>query len=230
MKRKEANKNNMRNSLRAVFSENAVVINEFPALEESVARYGTVIGEIDELDKKFITSIDGKTSTKNLQEDELILNLMPVKAGLYAFAVKNKNEELRVLTKDSESTLKRMPDPEFLKKAQLIIGEAQKNIADLTSYKITAAVLTELQEKITAFGAAIDGKDTSFANRSAFRIALTEKLDEADEIITEELDQLMELVRKSQPVFYDQYQAARTIKDLGGAHKVVEEEKKPGSN
>ncbi len=227
MKRREMNKKNTINALNAVFTENAVIVDGYPALKEGAAGLRRVTGEIDELDKKFITSVDGKTSSKNLLEEELIEHLMPVKAALYAYAVRSKNEELRVLTKESESGLRKMPDPELLKKAELIIGESQKNLPDLASYKITAEVITELQEKITAFGTAIDGKDTGFANRSALRIALTEKFDEADEIIADQLDQLIELVRKSHPLFYDQYQTARTIKDLGGAHKAIEEEKKP---
>jgi len=230
MKRKEANRNNMRKTLEAVFSENRLIIDEYPALMESVTRLGIVLGEIDGLDKQFITSVDGKTSTKNLIEDELIEELMPVKAALYAYAVRSKNEELRVLAKDSESTLRRIPDAELLKKTELITAEAEKHKTDLADYKITEEVITELKSKTSLYAAAIDGKDTSFANRSALRIALTNKFDEADEIITEELDHLIELVRKSHPLFYDQYQAAITIKDLGGAHKAVEEEKKTESN
>lgn len=225
MKRREMNKKNTVNALNAVFTENATIVNGYPALKESVAGLRRVTGEIDELDKKFITSVDGKTSSKNLLEEELLEDLMPVKAGLYAYSVKGKNEELKTLTKDSESSLRKMPDPELLKKTQLIIAEAEKLKTELADYKITEEVITELKSKTSLYAEALDGKDTSFANRSALRIALTQKFDEADEIITEELDQLIELVRKSHPLFYDQYQAARTIKDLGGAHKVVEEEK-----
>ncbi len=222
MKRHEANKLNMLKAVNAVLESSTTIVTEYPALSDAATEFKTKIAEINAIDKKFSTSIDGKTSTKNMLEDELIEDLMPVKAALYAYAVRNKNEELKVLTKESESKLKRMRDPEFLQKAELIKTEAQKHLTDLVAYKITETVLTELQEKITAFGEAIDGKDTGFANRSALRIALTEKFDEADSILTEQLDALIELVRKSNTLFYNQYYSARVIKDLGTPQKTDE--------
>ena len=219
MKRHEANKLNMLKAVNAVLESSITIVSEYPALSEAAAELKTKIAEINAIDMIFSTSIDGKTSTKNMLEDELIEDLMPVKAALYAYSVRNKNEELKTLTKESESTLKRMRDPEFLQKAELIKTEAQKHLTDLAAYKITEIVLTELQEKITAFGEALDGKDTGFANRSALRIALTEKFDEADNILTEQLDALIELVRKSNTLFYDQYYVARVIKDLGTPQK-----------
>lgn len=224
MNRHETNKFNMFKAVTAVFEQNSSAAAEYPALGETFTQFKGVLAEIDATDKKFITSIDGKTITKNLLEDELIDELMPVKAALYAYAVKNKNEELKALTGDSESALKRMRDPEFLKKGELIKGEASKHLADLAVYKITEALLTELQGKIDAFAAALDGKDTGFASRSALRKALSDKFDEADIILNEQMDTLIELVRKSNTLFYDQYFAARGIKDLGAGKK---EEEKP---
>jgi len=49
-----------------------------------------------------------------------------------------------------------------------------------------------------------------------------EKFDEADSILTEQLDALIELVRKTNTLFYDQYYSARVIKDLGTPQKTEE--------
>jgi len=208
----------------AVFEQNSSVTAEYPALGETLALFKNALTEIDATDKKFITSIDGKTVAKNLLEDELIDEVMPVKAALYAYAVKNKNEELKALTVQTEAALKRMRDPEFLKKAELIKAEAVKHLADLATYKITEALLADLQEKIDAFAAALDGKDTGFANRSALRKVLTDQFDAADAILAEQMDTLIELVRKNNTLFYNQYFSARGIKDLGMGRK---EEEKP---
>ncbi|KAF0138811.1 MAG: hypothetical protein FD122_3693 [Stygiobacter sp.] len=222
MNRYETNKYNMFKAVNAVFEQNSSVTTEYPALGEALTGFNSVIAEIDATDKKYITSTDGKTVTKNLLEDELIGEVLPVKSALYAYAVKTKNEELKVLTVESESALKRMRDPEFLRKAELIKAEAQKHLADLAPYKISEATLAELQEKIEAFGAALGGKDTGFANKSALRKALTEKFDAADGILTEQMDTLIELIRKNNTLFYNQYFAARVIKDLGMGKKVEE--------
>jgi hypothetical protein len=227
MNRHETNKFNMFKAVSAVFEQNSSVIAEYPALGETLALFKNALTEIDATDKKFITSIDGKTVAKNLLEDELIDEVMPVKAALYAYAVKMKNEELKVLTADSEAVLKRMRDPEFLKKAELIKAEAAKHLTDLASYKITEALLGDLQEKIDAFAAALDGKDTGFANRSALRKVLSDQFDAADAILAEQMDTLIELVRKNNTLFYNQYFSARGIKDLGMGRKEEEKAAEP---
>jgi hypothetical protein len=227
MNRYETNKYNMFKAVTAVFEQNSSIISGYPALGEVLSEFTSVIGEIDATDKKYITSTDGKTATKNLLEDELIEEILPVKAALYAYAVKNKNEELKVITMESESALKRMRDPEFLRKAELIKAEAQNHLTFLADYKITEASLSCLQEKIEAFGNALDGKDAGFANRSALRKSLTEKFDAADAILSEQIDSLIELIRKSNTLFYNQYFAARVIKDLGAGKKIEEKQPEP---
>lgn len=150
---------------------------------------------------------------------------MPIKSALYALGIATGNEELKSLSVGSESSLKKMRDSEFLAKCKMIKKEAVTRLTDLAPYKITEGMLTELQEKIDGFEEALGGKDGGLTNRIALRKELSEKFDEADEIIEHEIDTMMELMRKSQPLFYYQYQAARTIKDLGSSHKVVEEAK-----
>lgn len=224
MTRHETNKYNMYKAVVAVMENNTTLLTEFPVFGEALSSFKESLTQIDTVDKKYLTAADGKTKTKSNAEDELLEEVMPIKSALFAVAVKNKNEELRALTGESEWTLKKMRDADFLKKAELIKAEATTRLAELAVYKVTEAMLTELQEKIDAFSEALNGKDTGFTNRSALRKELNEKFDAADEILKEQFDTLIELVRKSNTLFYDQYFSARGIKDLGMGKK---EEEKP---
>jgi hypothetical protein len=224
MTRHETNKYNMYKAVAAVMESNSTLLTEYPVFGEALNSFKESITQIDAVDKKYLTAADGKTKTKSNAEDDLLEEIMPIKSALYALAITTKNEELKVLTVDSEWTLKKMRDAEFLKKAELIKGEAAERLTALATYKITEAMLTGLQEKIDAFGEALNGKDTGFTNRSALRKELNEKFDAADELLKEHFDTLIELVRKSNTLFYDQYFAARGIKDLGMGKK---EEEKP---
>ena len=153
---------------------------------------------------------------------------MPVKSALYALGSKTNNEPLKALSIDSEATLRRMRDVDFLSKAEDIRGEAAKYLTDLAPYKITEVELTELQEKISAFKAGLGGQDTGIADRSALRKQLSAKFDEMDDLFEESLDHLIELVRKNNRLFYDKYITARGIRDLGGRKKTAED--KPEEN
>ena len=222
MTRHETNKHNMYNSVIAVAESNQQILMEIPVFGEAITSLKSVVAEIDAVDKKYLTAVNGKTQTKSNAEDELLEDVMPVKSALYALAIKTKNEELKALTADSEWALKKMRDADFLKKAELIKTEAMARLAEITPYKITETALTELQEKIEAFREALSGKDSGFTNRSALRKELNEKFDAADEIVNEHLDTMIELIRKSNTLFYDQYFAARNIKDLGMGKKTEE--------
>ncbi len=230
MTRHETNKRGMYRSLGSVFQSNVLLISDLPVIVTAVKKLNTTVEQIDTVNEKYLLAIGGKTETKNLAEDALLEDVMPIKSALYALGVAAGNEELKSLSAGSESSLKKMRDPDFLARCKMIKKEAVTRLTELAPYKITESMLTELQERIDVFEEALVGKDSGFTNRSALRKELSEKFDAADAIIEHELDTMMELLKKSQPLFYDQYQAARAIRDLGSSHKVVEEEKKTESN
>ncbi|MFA7418796.1 MAG: hypothetical protein WCZ90_03845 [Melioribacteraceae bacterium] len=230
MTRHETNKRGMYRTLNSVFQSNVLLISDLPVLTTAINKLNTTVEQIDTVNEKYLLAVGGKTETKNLAEDALLEDVMPIKSALYALGIATGNEELKSLSVGSESSLKKMRDGDFLAKCKMIKKEAVTRSTDLSPYKITESMLTELQEKIDEFEEALGGKDSGLTNRSALRKELSEKFDEADAIIEHEIDTMMELVRKSQPLFYDQYQAARAIRDLGSSHKVVEEEKKTGGN
>lgn len=227
MTRHETNKSNSYKAVIAVAESNATLIADLPAFGLALTALKKVVSEIDAVDKLFITATDGKTASKSNAEDDLLEEIMPVKSALYAYSLSVKDEELKALTLDSEWDLKKMRDADFVKKAELIKKEAAAKLPELEPYKITEANLTELQEKINAFSEALNGKDTGFANRSALRKELTEKFDAADEILEHQLDNLIELVRKTDKLFYDKYYSARGIKDLGMGRKKEEKPAEP---
>ena len=225
MTRHETNKRGMYRSLNAVFQSNVLLISDLPVMVTAVNKFNTVVEQIDIVNEKYLLAVGGKTETKNIAEDTLLEDLMPVKSGLYALGIATGNEELKTLAGGTESSLKKMRDADFLAKSKVIKKEAVTRLTELAPYKITENMLNELQEKIENFEEALGGKDSGFTNRSALRKELGEKFDAADEIIEHELDTMIELIKKRQPLFYDQYFAARNIKDLGAPHKTEEGEK-----
>ncbi len=57
-------------------------------------------------------------------------------------------------------------------------------------------------------------------------MALTELFAKADELLKDEADGIVEVVKETQADFYNQYFSARVIKDLGGSHTKPDDEDK----
>lgn len=218
----EENKLNMFNAVLAVMKEHETVVTEIPALAEATAQFQSEVTAIEETEMQYGQSTSGKTAEKNVAVEEVIVYLLPVRAALYALALKKKDEELKAVSSSTESFLKKLRDVELVKTADEILQAAQQRINDLAPYKITADKLTALKDKIDAVKSKGGKKDTGFSNKSALRKLLTEKFDSADEILSEHMDTMMELVRPDNTQFYNQYFSARVIKDLGAGRKITD--------
>lgn len=219
MTKSEKNIFAMYKAVNAVLTGNATEVDKLPALKDSHTRFSNKITELGSKDTDYISKTDGKTISKTDAENELIENILPVVGGLQVFAKIIDNHELKVTTKVTVTDMKRMRDNELINKAKQIFDFANTNSAELVNYGITADTITQLNTLITNYEAALSDQGSSFAEKQAARKALTLLFDTADDILKDELDNLMELTRSNNPDFYNEYKAARVIKDLGIRHE-----------
>lgn len=143
-----------------------------------------------------------------------------VAGDLHALAVKNGDADLEAKT-DYEIT-------DLLETTQNLIGPLCQNIHDwamtnaaalATGYGTTAADLTDLQTKITAYNPDIaKPRDAIVARKDVTGdIATDEKT--ADGILKKELDKTMKKFRVKNAPFFNEYTSARMIIDLGERHE-----------
>ena len=88
-----------------------------------------------------------------------------------------------------------MRDTELESRARSIHEKAVADASGLASYTITAAKIANLQGRIADFGAALSERESSAAGRVGLTTTLSGLFDQADEILTEDIDRLMETVR-----------------------------------
>jgi hypothetical protein len=219
MTRSETNKKNMGKGVAGIFNKKPEALTNFPYLKEPVEKLNGILNDITTVETEYEKATDGTTASKQIAEEDLLEELIPVKSGLYSLGVKTGNQAIKELTNYSEWDLKKMRDPAFVTKAQSIKDEAAKQLTGLALYNITAETLTELQAKIDAFNSGIENQGTGVTSRSAYKKKLHTLFDALDDVLVEELDELIELVKKHDKLLYDQYDAARGIKDLGGRKK-----------
>jgi len=213
------NKLTMYLGVKAVLENNAGVTSAVPALGTVVGKFNSTIGTIQAKAKEFDLAVTGKAQVKQDAEDELIDALLPAAGCLAAYAHTTKSTELLAKATVTDSTFRRLRDTEIVTKAKGLLELIQGNAAKLGDYGVTADSVTELNEKIDAYAAALGQKESGYSDRASLRKALFDLFDEADTILDKQMDPIMEQFKKRETEFYDSYSVARSIKDIGMARK-----------
>ena len=79
-------------------------------------------------------------------------------------------------------------------------------------------MLDDLKSQIAAYDAATKQVSSGMAERVGARTAVSDLFIQADQILKDELDRMMQFFRVGAPEFYNDYRAARVIKDIGVRH------------
>jgi len=197
-----------------VLSDNQSVVDSLPALAESVTDFKTAMQDISDQDNAYKTITGGATDAKNTAEEALIDSMISLSGATYVYGKKSGDNHSQSLSTFTESDLKQMRDSDLLQKGKSLLEILNQNMNNLANFGVTVETVTDFENKVSFYENALGGKDSKFAESKAARQGLNTLFDKANEILKEELDQMMGLVRSSQSGVYNQYAAARVIKDL----------------
>jgi hypothetical protein len=219
MTNNQENKLTMYEAVQTLLDANGDKTTGNPAFAGAVGRFRSTVEGIKGKSSELEAAGVGRASAKVQAEDQLVSTLMPIASALFVHAGVSSNAELKQKADVSESALRRIRDTDLVAKASALLRTANQYASALGDFGVTPAMLTECQTKLDAFNASIGQRESGAAERVAARTNLLELFDVADKTLNEELDRLMELVRGSQTQFYNEYFAARVIKDLGVRHR-----------
>ena len=218
MKKSEKNKVTMYNAVNAVLSQHQTSIDSIAPLADAVNSFKRVILEITRRDQEF-SDVLGVTAAKNNALDSMTGKAYTISNALYAMARKTGNLELRDASSVSLSDFNKLRENELVQCIQRILSLAWANADAIVAYTITAEKITSLQQSLEQYRKLADGKDNKYAKSKAAREMLFDLFATAGEILKEDIDVMIELVKTTDGDFYSRYKAARTIKDLGGSQK-----------
>lgn len=142
----------------------------------------------------------------------------PIAAAAIAYASQTNNNELLDAVNFSQSELLATRDDLLGDRCQNIHTKANDNIAALAAYGITALMLTDMQNAITAYLAKVPAPSTAKLTKKTATLNLSNLFKATDVILKMQLDKLMLQFKTSHPDFYNNYVAARVIIDLGATH------------
>ena len=214
MTKKEENKLTMYKAVLALLQANGSKTASIPAFANILSQFQAAVQEIEQKHREHQTRAKGAAQQKAQLEDEMVDSLVLLAGAMYVYGVQQQDEELKALTRVSESSFKRLRDTDLLNRARSLYSKAEALAANLGDYGIDEARLTAIKEQIDAYAAALENREMVSAEKTAARQALSQAFDQADEILTDMLDPIMEMYRTQDQQFYNQYQSARVIKDL----------------
>ena len=112
-----------------------------------------------------------------------------------------------------------MRDTELASFGNAVAELSTANVQGVVPFGITAGKIAELKTKADAYSAAIGARESSVADRKGARGSMSDLFDKADELLNEEFDRYMELLRPTETELYNKYFSARVVKDTGVRHK-----------
>jgi len=156
----------------------------------------------------------GDTAAKKQLRATLIAQAMDISRRVVAYASNEDNYELRELVNYSEGRLKLASDTKLVSSCQVIAENANANLGALDTYGITDEMISTLQTSITNFSNAIPkGRIDAAASSNATKQLAT--LFKTLATNWDKIDTLVEMVRTSEPNFYNEYQKVRKVIETG---------------
>ena len=202
-----------------VLSQNQEKWATLAVLAATVPGFLKMVEEIDpamlESEKEISApSVDKETIRENLEEETYLLGIALRSLGNF-----EKNTSITEVTAFSESNLKNMMEDKLVTLVKKVLGLGKENVKKLTNYGIAEAELTKLEGLIAQFTAIQTIPRSKLVDRKAAKETLVEVVDAAKELLTSQIDLQMELMRRREPEFYNAYQSARKIVDIGIRHE-----------
>jgi hypothetical protein len=142
--------------------------------------------------------------------------------------VEKGDNELKARSNLRKYLLQNSRDTKIIQIAESVYETATHEAADLVIYGVQAETLTDLSKQIQDYKLAFGDREQSVAHRKTARLTLQDLFREADAILRNRLDRLMESFKTTHPDFYGAYHSGRRVKNLAGVRhtKKEDEEKK----
>lgn len=190
------------------------ITNPLPNYTSNSTTFVNTITQIQAIAEQQKMSKKGIADNKNQLRDVLIVLTADNSRKLVAYAKFTNNLTLAKEVQFAESKLKRVADTAVKDYAQIVYDRAQPIVASLAAYGITAATQTAFLTAINNYNASIGRPRAGATEKSQFTKQLATLFKTADTALAN-MDTAVEIVRLTQPNFYNGYKTARKIVETG---------------
>ncbi len=221
MVRPNKERENIRTALAGVgqvFDENIEIVGGMPALDEAVAKFKTDHTVYLKGEESYNLAMGGLTELKQSAEDELVEAIYTLSRALKPYAKSTNRPDIMELANVEVYELERMRDTDLLAHCRAVVKKANEVASDLTKYNVTPEELAGVQSKIDAFEKSLKAQGGGMAIQTSEYSSMLDALKTVKEDL-DEVDDLIERIRKENPKFCAAYEAARRVKELGTRHR-----------
>ena len=187
-----------------------------------LGEFKDAVAAIYEKEENRNNATKGMTADKKAKREDLVEDAAVLGAKLKALGSDTNDERLVQIGDVNRTDLKNLRDTQLISVVQGLVNSADANAAALVPYGVTAVMIAELGTKTGTYNTSLGSKEVSFQVKGAAYTALLGLFETADNILENKLDNLMEGFNKTDNEFYNQYQLAREIRDIGVRHEKVE--------
>lgn len=196
-------------------------LDENAALWQSIAKIGEVKNKLNDVSQAIDEAADVQEQSQ-VTIGKIKTNLkrtMSIKADILndiveVYALMNGDEKLAQQMAGSASDLYKMKNDDMLRRVKTIIDATVERQDDLVAdYGLTAEQVSSLQADYDRF-LELNGQPREYRIKSAVAtLTLEELFTEANNLLTNQLDNLMKVFKRRNPTFYNGYLKARMVVD-----------------
>jgi hypothetical protein len=188
-----------------------------PALAGAITRFQQILGEIDKKALEQDNAGAGAHDMRDTAEEALINVLYEVASALFAYASDANLADVKEIAGIKRSKLEHMPKLELEHKAEAISALGAKYAQKIPAYGCGPEKLTLLAEALNTYKTSTDAVVTGNTGRTGAVSTLKSLFSDADLVLKEKIDNMVNNLQASHKQFYAEYKAARVIHDMGGS-------------
>ncbi len=194
------------------------IVTSIPAFKRAADQLGANINTISEVDSGKVVYTEGKAEVKSESKFQLARAVYIISSSLCNYAIENDMADLEKNTDYSESALSRLPEQELLSVSKAIINLTTGKEDALLEQGLTAEEITNANDKIVKYEAAITEAGTGVQKSISATKTLGSLFQDTNELLRKRLDRYVNKMENDKPDFYNRYYAARRIIDFAATH------------
>jgi hypothetical protein len=210
MTSKQESKLKMYLMLKIFLQSNEAVTATLPNFPEFMAALDAAILQIQTNDEQHQYNTKGVTDNKQQSKEALITATADASRKMQAFARYKNNPVLLAETKFTETYLKGISSIELLNSSNGIHTRINTFLPELTGYELTVESQATFKQVINNYAEAIPQTRQSQLGKMESNLKVDQGFETGD-AATANIDSVVEIVRLSQPNFYQGYKNARKI-------------------
>jgi transketolase N-terminal domain/subunit len=218
MNQEQTNRVTMFKTTNGVLEENQSIWSGMAAMVGAVQDFKDVIAAIDHSAQTQETPTIGAAMDKHSARDSLEDVLFLICEALGVVGHTAKDNDLVALVNLAPSSIHKMGDEELANRATTILDRATAKKADLAALNVTQANIDELNQALQDYKTSKEKPREVVAVRSAETQSLSSLIRQANGILRNRIDPMVNLFRRSNPKFVAAHRSARVVVDRPATH------------